>query len=105
MITATFQDADVKTLREMGDDLKANNHDFAAVFANTGSGKGNFLAVCSKEAVEQGISAGALVGLVAGVTGGKGGGKPDSAMAGIGDLSKVEQALAQVVTFVKELKK
>lgn len=105
VITATFQDADVKTLREMGDDLKANNHDFAAVFANTGTGKGNFLAVCSKEAVEQGISAGALVGLVAGVTGGKGGGKPDSAMAGIGDLSKVEQALAQVVTFVKELKK
>ena len=105
VVTALFKDADIKTLRELGDDLKANHDDLCAVIANVGAEKGNLMVVCGKAAVGKGVMAGKLVGMVAGVTGGKGGGKPDSAMAGIGNLSKVDDALAQVVSFVESMKK
>jgi len=105
VVTATLQNGDVKTLRELGDDLKANHTGFVAVLANINGDKGNLLAVCSKDAIEKGVSAGKLVSLVAGVTGGKGGGKPDSAMAGMGDASKANEALGQVVAFVTEMMK
>ncbi len=105
IVTSMLKDGDVKTLRELGDDLKANHSNFVAVLANVAGAKGNLLTVCSKEAIEKGVMAGKLVSLVAGVTGGKGGGKPDSAMAGMGDSSKAEEALASVVGFVTEMMK
>ncbi len=101
VVTVLFRDADIKTLRELGDDLKAAYPDLVAVLGNLSECKGNFLAICGKQAVESGISAGKLVGLVAELTGGKGGGKPDSAMAGMGDLTKADHALSQVVSLVK----
>ena len=54
----------------------------------------NFLASAGKDAVAAGVHAGKLVGAVAAVTGGKGGGRPDNAMAGGADASKVLEALA-----------
>ena len=105
IVTATLKDGDVKTLRELGDDLKANHSNFVAVLANICGDKGNLLAVSSKEAIEKGVLAGKLIAMVAGVTGGKGGGKPDSAMAGMGDVSKAAEALAQVEAFVADMMK
>jgi alanyl-tRNA synthetase len=81
--------ADANALRQSGDNLKDKS--CVALLA----GEGNFFCVCSKEAVAKGLNAGKIVGAVAAVTGGKGGGKPDSAMAGIGDVSKVDSALEQ----------
>ncbi len=105
IVTATLKDGDVKTLRELGDDLKANHSNFVAVLANICGEKGNLLAVSSKEAIDKGILAGKLIAMVAGVTGGKGGGKPDSAMAGMGDVSKAADALGQVEAFVRSMMK
>ncbi len=105
IVTSVLKDGDVKTLRELGDDLKANHSNFVAVLANICGEKGNLLAISSKEAIEKGVLAGKLVSLVAGVTGGRGGGKPDSAMAGMGDVSKVGDALDQVVAFVTDMMK
>ena len=105
IVTSMLKGGDVKTLRELGDDLKANHSNFVAVLANINGDKGNLLTVCSKEAIEKGVAAGKLVSLVAGVTGGKGGGKPDSAMAGMGDTAKAQDALNQVVAFVTDLMK
>jgi alanyl-tRNA synthetase len=62
--------------------------------------KVTFLAVCGKEAVAKGIKAGDLVKLVCGACGGSGGGKPDSAMGGGKDATKVDNALALVDDFV-----
>ena len=73
--------------------------------ANICGEKGNLLAVSSKEAIDKGILAGKLIAMVAGVTGGKGGGKPDSAMAGMGDVSKAADALDQVEAFVHSMMK
>ena len=105
IVTTTLKDGDVKTLRELGDDLKANHSNFVAVLANICGEKGNLLAISSKEAIEKGILAGKLIAMVAGVTGGKGGGKPDSAMAGMGDVSKAADALAKVEEFVRSMMK
>ena len=54
----------------------------------------NFIAVAGKDAVAAGAHSGKLVGAVASVTGGKGGGRPDNAMAGGQDQSKIDEALA-----------
>ena len=43
-----------------------------------------------------------IVGKAAALTGGKGGGRPDTAMAGVGDRFKIDEALAQVNDIVAE---
>ena len=53
-----------------------------------------------KEAQARGLAAGKLVKEIAAVAGGAGGGKPDFAMAGIKDTSKIEDALAAVPAIV-----
>ncbi len=81
-------------LRKAGDDLKSKYDNFIAVLAGHAGGKGNFLCICSKEAVAKGANAGQIVKQIAAIAGGKGGGKPDSAMAGIADTTKINDALA-----------
>ena len=81
-------------LRKAGDDIKSKYDSFIAVLAGHSEGKGNFLCICSKEAIEKGANAGQIVKQIAAIAGGKGGGKPDSAMAGIADTSKIGEALA-----------
>jgi alanyl-tRNA synthetase len=83
--------ADANALRQASDSLKTQN--CIAVLA----GESNLFCVCSKEAVAKGFKAGDIVREIAAVTGGKGGGKADSAMAGIGDKSKVDEALGKLV--------
>ena len=103
IITGTRQNADVNTLRTIGDFLRDKDPTVVAVLASiTGADKVSFLAVCGKEAVARGIKAGDLVKAVSAICGGKGGGKPDSAMGGGSDPLKVDDALAIVDDFVSE---
>ena len=60
-----------------------------------------FCAACGKEALNKGAHAGNLVREVAKAAGGNGGGKPDFAMAGIRDTSKIDDALNAVPEIVK----
>ena len=55
----------------------------------------------SKNALARGLKAGALVKKIAAIAGGNGGGKPDFAMAGIRDTSKIDDALNAVPEIVK----
>lgn len=66
---------------------------FVLVMAGTADEKPKFLCACSKAAIAKGAHAGKIVKEVAAVTGGKGGGRPESAMAGIGDKNKIDEAL------------
>ena len=103
IITGTRQNADVNTLRTIGDFLRDKDPTVVAVLASiTGADKVSFLAVCGKEAVARGIKAGDLVKAVSAICGGKGGGTPDSAMGGGSDPLKVDDALAIVDDFVSE---
>ena len=47
-----------------------------------------------------GIKAGDVIRHVTAITNGKGGGKPDSAMGGGSDLSRLDESLAALDTFV-----
>ncbi|MBQ8649464.1 MAG: alanine--tRNA ligase [Clostridia bacterium] len=88
-------------LRKMADTVKAENSDMVAVFAGVNGEKVTFCAACGKDAVASGAHAGNLVKKVAQIAGGNGGGKPDSAMAGGKDTSKIAEALAAVENIVK----
>ena len=100
VITAAVSNADANKLRQMGDLLRDKDSAVAAVLATVNDGKITFLATCGKEAVAKGVRAGDLVKLVCTACGGSGGGKPDSAMGGGKDASKVDDALALVDDFV-----
>ena len=84
----------IDAARSLSDEIKAQYANAVSVFAVVANGKLNFLASAGKDAVAAGVHAGKLVGAVAAVTGGKGGGRPDNAMAGGADASKVAEALA-----------
>ncbi len=94
LMTAHMPGMAVDIARNMIDKLKEQNTDAVVVIAIEANGKLNFLAGAGKDAVAHGAHAGKLVGAVAAVTGGKGGGRPDNAMAGGNDASKIGEALA-----------
>ncbi len=94
LATARFDGMAVNIARSLADEIKASRPDVVAVLAVNTDGKLNFIAVCGSEAVSKGAHAGKLVSSVAAVTGGKGGGRPDNAMAGGADASRIGDALA-----------
>ena len=89
----------------MGDDVKANNDNAVAVIAGVNGEKASIVAVCGKNAVAKGVKAGDVVREVAKLAGGGGGGRPDSAMAGAKDLSKLDEAVAATVSIVENILK
>ena len=100
VLTVVVPDADAGKLRQMGDVLRDKDASVVAVLASASSEKVTFLAVCGKDAVKSGVKAGEIVKHVCTVCGGNGGGKPDSAMGGGKDPSKMNEALASVADFV-----
>lgn len=105
IITACVEDVAPDALRTLGDDAKAIGENIVAVIAGKSEGKANFVAVCGKDAIKAGAKAGDIVREVAKLAGGGGGGRPDSAMAGAKDLSKIEEALAAVESIVLSIVK
>ena len=100
VMTVMVPEADANKLRQMGDMLRDKDASVAAVLATVNGEKVTFLAVCGKDAIAKGIKAGDLVKQVCTACGGSGGGKPDSAMGGGKDATKVDNALALVDDFV-----
>ena len=90
-------------LRSAGDQLRDRAENVVAVLSAENGEKITFLAVCGKKSVAAGVKAGELVKLVTGITGGSGGGKPDSAMGGGKDASKLNEAMSAVERKLKEI--
>ena len=105
LVTANLDGMQIDAARSLADEIKARYTDAVAVLAIHADGKLNFLAVAGKDAVAAGAHAGKLVGAVAAVTGGKGGGRPDNAMAGGRDASKIDEALASAAEILNALQK
>ena len=89
-------DMDVATARKACDALKDAHGDLVTVIAATAGGKLNFVCACGKDAVAKGAHAGMLCKKLGEITGGNGGGRPDSAVSGGKDLSKLSEALGQI---------
>ena len=100
VLTVKLPGADAGRLRQMGDVLRDKDASVAAVLASAAGEKVTFLAVCGKDAVKAGVKAGDIVKFVCNVCGGNGGGKPDSAMGGGKDPSRMDEALNAVAEFV-----
>lgn len=79
--------------RALGDKIRDKDSSSVAVLAIHDSEKLNFIVACGADAVKAGAHAGKIVGAVAAVCGGKGGGRPDSAMSGGRDITKISDAL------------
>jgi alanyl-tRNA synthetase len=71
------------------------------VLASVNDGKVSLAAGVTQDLTAK-VKAGDLVNFVAGQVGGKGGGKPDMAMAGGTEPTKLPQALASVNAWAKE---
>ena len=101
VLAAKLDGADAKTLRDTMDKLKDKLGSAAIVLAAVDGDKVQLAAGVTKDSVGR-VKAGELVNFVAQQVGGKGGGKPDMAMAGGTDASKLAQALASVNAWVAE---
>lgn len=100
VIAAELANTGVDGLRKLGDSLADKYECFIAVLGGSAEGKSNILCKCSKSAVAKGANAGTLVREIAAIAGGKGGGKPDQAMAGVPDASKLGEAIAAAYEIV-----
>ena len=107
VIAANAGEVTVDELRQLSDKAKAEGDNVVAVFAAINKEKGsvNFAACCAPEAVKCGVKAGDVVRAVAKLAGGNGGGKPDFAMAGAKDITKVDETIAAVGGIVESLVK
>lgn len=101
--TAKVEGTTPDALRSMGDDVKTKGDNVVAVLAGVNGDKANFVAVCGKGAIAKGVKAGDLVKEVAKIANGGGGGRPDSAMAGAKDITKIDDALSKAEEIVKSL--
>ncbi|NLZ46949.1 MAG: alanine--tRNA ligase, partial [Clostridiales bacterium] len=93
LVTAMFTPLKADSLRVMGDKIRDIAPNLIAVIVGVDGENGQFLVACGKEAVAKGAHAGKIAKEVSAITGGKGGGRPDSAMAGVGDKFKIDEAL------------
>lgn len=105
LFTAKISNTTPDALRAMGDDLKAGNDNAVGVIAGINGEKATIVAICGKNAVKAGVKAGDVVRQTAQLAGGSGGGRPDSAMAGAKDLSKLDDAIFAVKSIVEGLMK
>ena len=100
LITKEFSDVSINDLRNLSDDIKAQNPGVVMVFANVSDGKVTFLVSVTDDLVEKGIHAGKMIKSIAAVCGGGGGGKADMAQAGGKDSTKIKEAFAIAETLI-----
>ena len=102
VVTCSKEGCDANTLRQLGDVLRDKCSNVVAVVASVNGDKITFQCVCGKDAVAKGVKAGDIIRSITAIAGGKGGGKPDSAMGGGNDVSKLNDALNAVEGFVND---
>ncbi len=101
VLAARLEGADARTLRETLDKLKDKLKTAVIVLAAVEGGRVQLAAGVTNDSIGK-VKAGELVNHVAQQVGGKGGGKPDMAMAGGSDPSRLGAALASVQAWVAE---
>ena len=102
IVTVYLNGTTPETLRSMMDKLRDKEPNAVGALIGTDGSKTTLAVGVGKNALARGLKAGALVKQIAAIAGGNGGGKPDFAMAGIRDTSKIDDALNAVEGIVKE---
>ena len=102
VVAAQVAGADLQTLREMSDHLRAKLGSAVVVLAAAIDDKPQMIVAVTDDLVRRGVHAGEIVKTIARTVGGGGGGKPALAQAGGRDLAKLPAALAQVSEIVRK---
>lgn len=102
VIVSKFENFDNDSLKNMCDDLKSRFENLVIVLTNVSAEKSNIIVSAGKIAVKRGIDAGALAKEIAKLADGNGGGRKDMAMAGIKDVSKIDNALSRVYELIEK---
>lgn len=103
IITASFNDTTPDALRALGDKVKEFSEPVLAVLTSINDTKASILSVASKTANEKGVHAGKLIKELTAMVGGSGGGRPDSAMGGTSEVSKIDEAVSKVGEMLKKM--
>ena len=93
VVSAILRGLDAGALRTMCDRFRDARPNMVVILISAQEDKANIAVSVGKEAQAKGLNAGKIVREVAQVAGGKGGGKPDFAMAGTKDVTKLDDAL------------
>lgn len=101
VLSVKVEAKDNNQLRQMMDDLKSKMDKAVIVLGATDGDKVMLAAGVTKDLAGGDYHAGQIVKHVAEQCGGKGGGRPDMAMAGAKDASKLDEALKSVYSLVK----
>ncbi len=101
VLTAVVAAPDMDNLRSMVDLLRDNLGSGVILLGSAAGEKVNLVAAVTKDLMGRGLHAGNLVKEIAKVVGGGGGGRPDMAQAGGKEPSKLEEAIAKVVSVVE----
>lgn len=95
-ICAAFNDLKPDALRVICEKVKGDRPNVVMILSTITDGKGSVAVSCGANAVAAGANAGKIVKAITSVTGGNGGGRPDSAMGGVVDIFKIDEATAQM---------
>jgi alanyl-tRNA synthetase len=100
LVAAVVSVPDDRTLREMGDAIRARLISGVIVLAAEIDGQVRFIVTADEALVKRGLHAGAIARAVGERLGGKGGGRPDSAQGGGKDTGRLQMAVATVPEIV-----
>jgi len=101
VLAAVLANADSDSLRQMCDRFRERYPTGAIVLGSAVDNHPFLIAAVTEDLVKRGLNAGELVKIAAQVIGGSGGGRPTLAQAGGKDASKLNEAIDQVLPFVK----
>ncbi len=103
IISRTFKDMDVDTLRGLSDSIRERVQNSVVCFGSDIGGKAMLLYAATNKAVEKGIDCGKLVKETVGIVGGGGGGRKDMAQAGGKDAANLEKAVEEAVKLAEKM--
>lgn len=100
IISSALANTTPDMLRNMTDRVLEIAPKCVAVLFGIQDGKGTIAVACGEEARARGCHAGKIVKEIAALVDGKGGGKPERAMAGVGNVEKIDTAILKIEEIV-----
>ena len=100
VLVKKMENASVDSLKDLADNLVEQKENSVVIFALVSEGKIVF--ICKNKVAS--LKAGDLVKKMAVITGGNGGGRGDFAQAGGKDVSKLDDAIKEIIATIKESK-
>ena len=101
IVTAKISNAEISDLRNTADSLRKATDSIVVVLGSVFNNNVILLVIVSNDLVKKGLHAGKIIGEIARFVGGGGGGKAEIAQAGGKDVNKLDAAIEEAYTLVK----